>query len=146
MVTEDSYNIQSIYTLKFNNYNNKHYTLRLGRKDCEIKIPHTSISRLHATIVYSKGEFRLFDNNSKYGTLLKLKKPLKITHQKQGLQIGRSVIIVQLKQCGELTTQRSTENVEQVQSFGKRKDDDLIKDKKLKKLLKEMMEFEEEDI
>jgi hypothetical protein len=85
MATEDSYNIQSIYTLKFNNYNHKQYTLRLGRKDCEIKIPHTSISRLHATIVFSKGEFRLFDKNSKYGTLLKLKKPLKITHQKQGL-------------------------------------------------------------
>jgi hypothetical protein len=33
-----------------------------------------------------------------------------------------------------------------VQSFGKRNDDYLIKDKKLKKLLKEMMEFEEEEI
>ena len=97
MKTEDSYNIQSVYILKFNNYNHKRYTLRLGRKNCEIKIPHSSISRVHATMKYDKGEFRLFDNNSKYGTLLMLKKPLKISHQKTGIQIGRSVIIVQLK-------------------------------------------------
>ena len=78
--------------------------------------------------------------------MIKLKKPLPITHQKQGIQIGRSVIIVQLKYGEELflNSKRHAEtNPEQVQSlFAKR--DSRIKDRKLKKLLKDMMEFEEE--
>ena len=75
----------------------------MGRRDCEIKIPHTSISRLHAKIVFDKNkqDFRLYDMNSKYGTLLMLKKGLKITHQKTGIQLGRSIIIAQLKKSVE---------------------------------------------
>ena len=34
-----------------------------------------SISRCHATIRFSKGQFLLQDNNSKFGTLVAMKKP-----------------------------------------------------------------------
>ena len=63
-----------------------------------------------------------------------------------GIQIGRSVVIVQLKYGEELflNSKGQAENVpEQVQSLFAKKDS-VIKDRKLKRLLKDMMEFDEE--
>lgn len=50
--------------------------LRLGRgHDSEVRIPDVSISRTHATIAFEDGDFYLRDNNSKFGTLVSMKKP-----------------------------------------------------------------------
>lgn len=39
----------------------------------------------------------IFDNNSKFGTLIKIQNDLPITESKTALQIGRTVIICSLK-------------------------------------------------
>ncbi|KAH0487244.1 MAG: hypothetical protein KVP17_004211 [Porospora cf. gigantea B] len=50
--------------------------LRLGRgHDSEVRIPDVSISRTHATVTFEDGEFFLRDNQSKFGTLVSMKKP-----------------------------------------------------------------------
>ena len=49
--------------------------IRMGRgNECEIQVDSPSISRNHACIVKKYGEYYVFDNKSKYGTLLKDKK------------------------------------------------------------------------
>lgn len=51
-----------------------------------------SVSRLHAIIKYEKDQFRIFDNNSKFGTLVLMKEPFVLSSDKIGVQIGRTVI------------------------------------------------------
>ena len=53
--------------MKFDNRNK----LTLGRGlSVDMRIPEISVSRCHANITYSKGNFFLNDNSSKYGTLV----------------------------------------------------------------------------
>jgi len=56
------------------------------------------VSRLHALIKYDNGKFVVFDNNSKFGTLVMLRKDYEIERSKIALQIGRTVISFSLKQ------------------------------------------------
>lgn len=56
-----------------------------------------SVSRLHAYIKYENGQFLVIDNNSKFGTLILLRKNYKIEKKKIALQIGRTVITFSLK-------------------------------------------------
>ncbi|CAE7682756.1 March7, partial [Symbiodinium pilosum] len=50
--------------------------LKLGRgHDSDVRIADVSISRCHAMIRYSQGNFVLQDNDSKFGTLVAMKKP-----------------------------------------------------------------------
>jgi len=58
-----------------------------------------SVSRLHAFIKYQDGHFTILDNNSKFGTLIFLRKELPIEKKKKlALQLGRTVITFSLKQ------------------------------------------------
>lgn len=53
--------------------------IKLGRGHAsDIRISDISVSRLHAYIKYQDGKYILTDNNSKFGTLVLLKKPFKI--------------------------------------------------------------------
>lgn len=45
---------------------------------CDIRISDISVSRLHAFIKYEDGNFVILDNNSKFGTLVKLLKPFRL--------------------------------------------------------------------
>jgi pSer/pThr/pTyr-binding forkhead associated (FHA) protein len=46
--------------------------IKLGRgHDCEIRITDISVSRNHAIIKFQNGGFYVFDNKSKFGTLVK---------------------------------------------------------------------------
>lgn len=46
--------------------------IKLGRgHECEIRITDISVSRNHAIIKYQNGGFYVFDNKSKFGTLVK---------------------------------------------------------------------------
>lgn len=46
--------------------------IRIGRgNECEIKVDNPSISRNHARIVKQHGDYVVFDNKSKFGTLIK---------------------------------------------------------------------------
>lgn len=50
--------------------------LKLGRgHDSDVRIADVSISRCHAMIRFNQGNFVLEDNDSKFGTLVALKKP-----------------------------------------------------------------------
>lgn len=72
----------------------------MGRKnDCDVKITDdASVSRYHTVFEYAeannKGKFYIKDNNSKYGTLIYLKKNLLIKPSLSGvcLQIGGDLI------------------------------------------------------
>ncbi len=67
----------------------------MGRgHDSDIRITDISVSRCHAIIRYEKTGFFLDDYKSKFGTLILVKRPLKITLENNNiaLQIGRSVL------------------------------------------------------
>lgn len=55
------------------------------------------MSREHAHIKYENQKFYIFDNNSKFGTLIGLHKDLPIKGDKIAVQIGRTVITFALK-------------------------------------------------
>eukprot|EP01069_Polyplicarium_translucidae_P002588 Polyplicarium_translucidae@DN2073_c0_g1_i2.p1 len=68
--------------------------LKLGRgHESDVRIADVSISRYHATIRFHDGNFLLEDHNSKFGTLVAIRKP----HTLEGpddyaLQVGRTVL------------------------------------------------------
>lgn len=60
--------------------------VKLGRGHaCEIRIADISVSRIHAKIKLVDGRFILFDNSSKFGTLVLLQKPFLITGDKKAI-------------------------------------------------------------
>jgi len=72
--------------------------IQLGRGHAhQILVSDISVSRNHAQISYKDGKFILFDNNSKFGTLVQIDEPIEITPEKTILQCGKTVIILCLK-------------------------------------------------
>jgi pSer/pThr/pTyr-binding forkhead associated (FHA) protein len=69
--------------------------IRMGRgNECEIIVDSPSISRNHACIVKKHGDYFVFDNKSKFGTLIKDSKLyLELDFTKKGIQIDRSVLM-----------------------------------------------------
>jgi len=68
--------------------------LKLGRgHESDVRIADVSISRCHAMIRFQLGRFQLEDNNSKFGTLVAMKKP-RLLEPGQGvsIQMGRTVL------------------------------------------------------
>ncbi len=51
--------------------------MRLGRgHESDLRIPDVSISRWHATVTFTDdGRFEIEDHNSKFGTLMALRRP-----------------------------------------------------------------------
>jgi hypothetical protein len=64
-----------------------------------VRITDISVSRCHAIIRQEKGDFFIEDNNSKFGTLVYIKKPLILNNENNNLalQVGRSVLSFNLK-------------------------------------------------
>ncbi|KAL8453984.1 hypothetical protein Emed_000598 [Eimeria media] len=60
--------------------------------ESDVRIPDVSISRYHATIRFVDGNFQLEDHNSKFGTLVSLRKAFSIGESVAALQVGRSVV------------------------------------------------------
>jgi pSer/pThr/pTyr-binding forkhead associated (FHA) protein len=55
----------------------------LGRgHECDVRISDISVSRKHAFIKFKDGNFVITDNNSKFGTLIKMKTPIPVTQDK----------------------------------------------------------------
>jgi|JI61114C2RNA_FD_contig_61_1631477_length_1218_multi_2_in_0_out_0_1 pSer/pThr/pTyr-binding forkhead associated (FHA) protein len=72
--------------------------IKLGRgHQCEIRITDISVSREHAHIKYENDRFLILDNNSKFGTLIKLQKDLQIRMEKVAVQVGRTVVTCAIK-------------------------------------------------
>ena len=75
-----------------------HEPIRLGRgHQCDLRISDISISRVHALLKYKDGKFLLFDNESKFGTLISLNKSYEIQNDKAAIQIGRTVFTFVMK-------------------------------------------------
>lgn len=75
------------------------------------------MSREHAYIRYVGGQFLIYDNTSKFGTLVKLQKDMEIHRNKVAVQFGRTVITLKMdlgeQQLKERTaTQRIRKNDE----------------------------------
>lgn len=67
--------------------------IKMGRgHDCDLRENDISVSRLHAYIKYQDGKFTITDNNSKFGTLILLRKEHEIGKRKVAIQTGRTVI------------------------------------------------------
>jgi predicted component of type VI protein secretion system len=68
--------------------------LKLGRShESHVRIADVSISRCHAMIRFHRGQFILEDNNSKFGTLVAMKKPrLLESGSTVSIQMGRTVL------------------------------------------------------
>lgn len=81
------------------NITNENQQIKLGRgHECDLRENDISVSRLHAYIKYQDGKFNVIDNNSKFGTLVLLRRNLKIEkNQKLALQYGRTVTTLALK-------------------------------------------------
>jgi len=72
--------------------------IKMGRgHECDLRENDISVSRFHAYLKYQDGQFSVFDNNSKFGTLVLLRKDHQIERKKIALQIGRTVITFSLK-------------------------------------------------
>ena len=69
-------------------------TVTFGRgTDSDVKIPDISVSRVHARFHYRNGQFFVEDNNSKFGSLIRAKEPIKIEpNSTLHLQAGRTVL------------------------------------------------------
>lgn len=73
--------------------------LKLGRgHESDVRISDVSISRCHATIRFNKGQFVLEDHNSKFGTLVAMKKPRSLDLGSAiSIQVGRTVLAMSLQ-------------------------------------------------
>mmetsp|Transcript_64805 Transcript_64805/g.151875 ORF Transcript_64805/g.151875 Transcript_64805/m.151875 type:complete len:417 (-) Transcript_64805:68-1318(-) len=73
--------------------------LKLGRgHDSDVRIADVSISRCHAMIRFSQGNFLLEDNDSKFGTLVAMKKPRQLEPGSSvSIQMGRTVLSLQVQ-------------------------------------------------
>ncbi len=73
-------------------------TIKLGRgHQCDLRISDISVSRIHAFLRYKDNQFRIFDNESKFGTLIQLNHDYEITKDKAAIQIGRTVFTFVMK-------------------------------------------------
>jgi hypothetical protein len=72
--------------------------IKMGRgHQCDLRISDISVSRVHALLKFEDDKFLLFDNDSKFGTLILLTKDYPIKHDKAAIQIGRTVFTFVLK-------------------------------------------------
>lgn len=63
----------------------------------KIVVNDISVSRIHASIKYENGKFLIFDNKSKFGTLVQVKEPIEVTNEKMVIQCGKTVVAFSLK-------------------------------------------------
>jgi predicted component of type VI protein secretion system len=113
-------------------------TVKIGRgHTCDLRISDISVSRFHSKIMYDKGQFKIYDNNSKFGTLILLQEPFKITEQKVAVQVGRTVVTVALRkeklekqirslgELGELDTGERASGAIKTKTMPRRKNPDI---------------------
>lgn len=86
--------------------------LKLGRgHESDVRIADVSISRTHATIRFSKGQFLLQDNSSKFGTLVAMKKPRVLEPGVNiSIQMGRTVLTLRAEQDPNQSTAANSLN------------------------------------
>lgn len=73
--------------------------IKMGRgHDSDVRVSDISVSRCHAIISADKNGAYILDNDSKFGTLVQLKKPIQLRQELSSLQIqvGRTVFALQM--------------------------------------------------
>ena len=73
--------------------------IKVGRgHDAEIRVTDISVSRFHARINRSpEGQYYVEDNNSKFGTLIQIRKPFKLFKNKMNyIQMGRTSLALRV--------------------------------------------------
>ena len=66
--------------------------IKFGRgHQCDLRITDISVSRVHTILTMVKNNFILFDNDSKFGTLIELNKNYPVLSTKAAIQVGRTV-------------------------------------------------------
>jgi hypothetical protein len=100
--TEGDNNDKNTSTSKNNNLSlivaTDNTPIKLGRgHHCDLRISDISVSRIHAFLKYENNQFLIFDNDSKFGTLIKLEKAYEVQTDKAAVQIGRTVFTFVLK-------------------------------------------------
>lgn len=86
---------KTVNVISFQDKNN----IRLGRgHDSDIRLPDISVSRNHANIKLTSAGLFLDDISSKFGTLVKIKKPILLTpNSKFSVQCGRTLLEISVK-------------------------------------------------
>ena len=70
----------------------KHDALKLGHgPNCDLRMGDLSTSVEHAQIVFEDNRFMIYDNKSRFGTLVELRKPFKIENNGVALQVENKV-------------------------------------------------------
>eukprot|EP00330_Aristerostoma_sp_ATCC50986_P009834 CAMPEP_0114594786 /NCGR_PEP_ID=MMETSP0125-20121206/16503_1 /TAXON_ID=485358 ORGANISM="Aristerostoma sp., Strain ATCC 50986" /NCGR_SAMPLE_ID=MMETSP0125 /ASSEMBLY_ACC=CAM_ASM_000245 /LENGTH=156 /DNA_ID=CAMNT_0001795559 /DNA_START=937 /DNA_END=1407 /DNA_ORIENTATION=+ len=96
ILSKDKNIIRGVHIIKMESKNQ----IRLGRgHDSDIRITDISVSRCHALIKLEKNNFYIDDNDSKFGTLVHVKKPISVANEFNNIsfQIGRSVVHLTVK-------------------------------------------------
>lgn len=72
--------------------------VKMGRgHQCDMRISDISVSRIHTHIKFENDRFLVFDNDSKFGTLILLNKDYPVKSDKAAIQIGRTVFTFVMK-------------------------------------------------
>ena len=114
---------QTIHLIPLQNKNH----VRLGRgHDSDVRISDISVSRNHALIRYDQGRLFLEDNESKFGTLVQVKRPIALDAESNfSVQCGRTVLAFTCRQrtscfacfgCGRAEPEEVL-SVEQIESL-----------------------------
>lgn len=75
-------------------------TINMGRgHQCDFRISDISVSRVHAHLKFEDGKFMVYDNDSKFGTLVLLNQNYLVREDKAAVQIGRTVFTFVLKKA-----------------------------------------------
>lgn len=87
--------------------------LKIGRgHECDMNIHDTSISRVQASIELKDGHFVLKDQGSRFGTYIKITKPMPLqVGQQFSVQVGRTILQLSIERAG------SQSSVEALQQF-----------------------------
>jgi len=87
--------------------------LKIGRgHECSLKIHDTSISRVQASIELIDGCFVLKDQGSRFGTYVKITKPLPLENGKRlSVQVGRSILQLTAKLVSSAPEQEPLERL-----------------------------------
>ncbi len=76
----------------------KDEVLKLGRgHQCDLRISDISVSRIHAHLKFTDNKFLIFDNDSKFGTLIQLNEKYPVKTDKAAVQVGRTVFTFVIK-------------------------------------------------
>ena len=93
--------IKIIHVIKLNE---KNMSVNIGRKNnCDVIVRDPSVSRDHAILKFDKEKQKILikDKSAKFGTLVLIKKAIKLNSNKIQIQIGKNIIEAQKMKFGE---------------------------------------------